>query len=77
MPVTPSTLRMRQLKMSAMYTLPPPSTATPSTNANCARAAGPPSPPKPKPNKPVPAKFEMMPVIRSTLRTRLLSASPK
>src|SRR5438309_5839044 len=69
-PVAAATLRIRWLEWSAMYRLPPASTATPAGPLTLALVAAPPSPAKPK--EPLPATVVMIPDAASTLRMRLL-----
>ena len=68
------TLRTRLLALSAIYTLPAESTATPSGALSCAAVPTPPSPPNP--SEPLPAIVEIVP-FGATLRTTLLSESAK
>src|SRR5437667_213783 len=67
------TLRIRWLAYSAMYRLPPASTATPTGTLRLAFVAAPPSPAKPK--TPLPATVVMIPVAAPTLRIRSLPRS--
>src|SRR3990172_5554260 len=72
-PVPTSTRRTRWLEVSAMNTLPPPSTATPIGEPSRAPAAAAPSPENPA--IPVPAIVLINPVTASIRRTRWLEAS--
>ena len=78
MPSVP-TLRTLAVKLSAMYTLPAASSATPSGRPSSALTPGPPSPKDAPdssyaPKAPVPAIVVIVP-FAATLRTRLLMVS--
>src|SRR3990172_6505759 len=72
-PVPTSTLRTRLLEVSAMNTLPTPSTVTPYGRFSWAPVAAAPSPENPL--IPLPATVLINPVTASTLRTRSLKES--